>query len=40
MDIAEYLTLRPTLYAVTKEDLGDRHQIVSEFLNPIYFESP
>lgn len=31
MDLAEYLTMKPLLYAVTKTDLGNTDEVVSEF---------
>ena len=31
MDIAEYLTMRPNLFAVTKQNLGDLEEVVTEF---------
>ena len=37
MEIAEYLTLRPNLFAVAKHNLGNRDEEVAEFLNPSHF---
>lgn len=37
MDIAEYLTMRPNLFAVTKKDLSDRDELVLDFSDERYF---
>ena len=39
MDISEYLTMRPNLFAVTKSDLGNQDELVSEFSNPKHFQA-
>lgn len=38
MDLAEYLTMRPNLFAVTKKDLGNSDEVVPEFNNPSHFQ--
>ena len=37
MDIAEYLTLRPNLFAVSKNDLGNQSEVVADFSNSSHF---
>ena len=37
MDIAEYLTMRPNLFAVTKHNLSDRQEVVVDFTNESHF---
>jgi len=37
MDIAEYLTMRPNLFAVSKNDLGNQSEVVADFSNSSHF---
>ena len=37
MDIAEYLTIRPNLFAVTKQGLSNRDELVLDFSDERYF---
>ena len=37
MDIAEYLTMRPNLFSVSKNDLGNYSEVVGEFSNSSHF---
>lgn len=37
MEIAEYLTMRPNIFAVAKHDLGNAEEVVEAFTNPDHF---